>query len=523
MKTKCVFNALVALSLSFTAMVTGCSSSEKQSTTGSEQQVKTNGNGGTLVVVRSADANNLDPHFLTTIVSGSIVNNKIYEGLVRLSKDMTYQPALATEWKQLSDVIWEFKLRQGVTFHDGSPFNADAVVKTFERILDKNVGATRAQAFEMVKEVKPIDDFTIQFILKRPFAPFFTVLAGSEGSILSPKAVEQYGKELTKHPTGTGPFTFQSWLPGQEIVLVRNETYWGEQAKVDKVVFKVIPEDATRIAMVESGEAHVAEQLPVSEINRVQSSKVMGLGSYDSFGVDYIGFNFRKKPFDDVRVRQAISHAIDSGAIIQGIFNGIGTPANTSLAPTVFGYDPQVKLYSYDLNKARLLLKEAGYPDGFQASIYTSDNKLRISMAEVIQSQLKGIGIDLQVQVMEIGAYVAAASKGETEMFISNWGASADGDYTQYNLFHSRSQGSPGNHFFYSNPQVDQLIDGARSEVASEKRKQLYAKAQQLEMEDAVMIPIRNSVNLAAISSHAKGIWISPNGHIQVNEAVITP
>lgn len=523
MNAKYFFNILVALSLSFTAIVTGCSSSEKQATTVTKQQVKTNENGGTLVVVRSADANNLDPHFLTTIVSGSIVNNKIYEGLVRLSKDMTYQPALATEWEQVNDVTWEFKLRQGVTFHDGSSFNANAVKKTFERILDKNIGATRAQAFEMVKEVKSIDEFTIQFILKRPFAPFFTVLAGSEGSIISPKAIEQYGKELTKHPTGTGPFTFHSWQPGQEIVLVRNEKYWGEQAKVEKVVFKVIPEDATRIAMVESGEAHVAEQLPVTEINRVQSSKVMGLGSYDSFGVDYIGFNFRKKPFDDVRVRQAISHAVDSGAIIQGIFNNIGTAANTSLAPTVFGHDPHAKPYLYDLNKARVLLKDAGYPGGFKASIYTSDNKLRISMAEVIQSQLKGIGIDLQVHVMEIGAYVAAASAGETEMFISNWGASADGDYTQYNLFHSRSQGSPGNHFFYGNPQVDELIDAARSEVDSEKRKQIYAKAQQLEMEDAVMIPIRNSVNLAAISNKVKGLWISPNGHIQVSEAVLTP
>lgn len=523
MKTPYVFNALVALALGFTALVTGCSSGEQQARVGNEQQTSKSENGGTLVVVRSADANNLDPHFLTTIVSGSIVNNKIYEGLVRLSKEMTYQPALATEWKQVSDVVWEFKLRQGVSFHDGTPFNADAVVKTFERMLDKKVGATRAQAFEMVSEVKPIDDFTVQIILKRPFAPFFTVLASSEGSILSPKAVEQYGKELTKHPTGTGPFTFQSWVPGQEIVLLRNENYWGEPVKVEKVVFKVIPEDATRLAMVESGEAHVAEQLPVTEINRVQSSQVIELGSFDSFGVDYIGFNLKKKPFDDVRVRQAISHAIDSGAIIQGIFNGIGTPANTSLAPTVFGHDPLVQPYSYDLNKARLLLKEAGYPDGFKASIYTSDNKLRISMAEVIQSQLKGIGIDLQVQVMEIGAYVAAASKGETEMFISNWGASADGDYTQYNLFHSRSQGSPGNHFFYSNPEADRWIDAARSEVDPQKRKELYAKAQQQEHEDAVMIPIRNAVNLAAISRTAKGIWISPNGHIQVSEAILTP
>lgn len=164
----------------------------------------------------------------------------------------------------------------------------------------------------------------------------------AEGGIISPKAMEQYGKDLSKHPVGTGPFVFESWTPGQEIVLTKNEKYWGIKPKVDKVVFKTVPEDTTRVAMVETGEAHIAEQLPVTEIERVQSSSSMTLGCYDSFAVDHIGMNVTMKPFDDVRVRQAIAHAIDKAAIIKGVYNNVGKVAISTLGPKVIGYSPNL-------------------------------------------------------------------------------------------------------------------------------------------------------------------------------------
>ncbi len=173
---------------------------------------------------------------------------------------------LATEWKQLDDVTWEFKLRQGVVFHDGTPFDAEAVKATFARVLDPQVGSPRAAQFQMIQKVKAVDEHTVQIKLAYPYSPLLSILANHEGSIISPKAIEQYGKELSKHPVGTGPFVFESWTPGQEIVLVRNDNYWGEKVKYAKAIFKVVPEDTTRIAMVETGEAHVAEPLPVTEI-----------------------------------------------------------------------------------------------------------------------------------------------------------------------------------------------------------------------------------------------------------------
>lgn len=527
MKKTRFFQTLIALTVAVSAALAGCSSAPEAGTNANTSgQASTEApaakTGGTLTIARLSDANNLDPHFLTQINSAAIIHHKVYEGLVRMDKESKYVGSLASEWKQIDDVTWEFKLRQGITFHDGAPFNAEAVKKTIARVQDPAVGSNRANLFEAIKEVKIVDENTVQFILHYPYAPLLSVLASAEGVILSPKAIDEYGKELTKHPTGTGPYKFESWTPGQEVVLVKNDNYWGDKPKLDKVVFKTVPEDTTRLAMVETGEAQVAEQLPVTEVDRVQNSTAMSLGRYPSFGSDHIGINTTKKPFDDVRVRQAIAHAVDKVSIIQGVYNDVGTVAHSSVSPTMVGFSPNVKDPDYDLEKAKKLLAEAGYANGFKATIYLNDNKARINVAEVLQQQLKQINIDLQVKVLEFGAYIDAASNAETDLFISGWGnATGDADYNQYNLFHTDSKGAPGNHSFYSNPEVDKLIEEGRKEADEEKRKQIYEKAQQIEMDEAVLVPYRYSENLAAIQKGVEGVWISPAGHIEVDDVTI--
>lgn len=518
MEIKHFLRTFIALSFVFTAALTGCSSNQetKEMTTIAPKE------GGTLVIARLSDASTFDPHFTNSISTSSFSHNIIYEGLVQQDKNMDIQPMLATEWKQVDDVTWEFKLRQGVSFHDGTRFTAEAVKKTFERILDKNVASPRAVVFKPVKEIKIKDDYTVQLVLNYPFAPILSILASQEGSIISPAAIEQYGKDLTKHPIGTGPFTFKSWIPGQETVLDKNESYWGEKPKVDKVVFKVVPEGATRIAMVETGEAHIAEPLPVTEIERVEASANISLYRSEGLATEFIGFNVKKKPFDDVRVRQAISHAIEADSIIKGVYNNVGTKANSTMGPKVFGYHPNLPSYDYDLNKAKELLIEAGYPNGFKTTIWTYDKKERVNLAEVAQSQLKGIGIDAEVKVLEYGAFISAIGKGEQDIFISGWGnATGDADYNQSNMFHSSSQGDAGNNFFYSNPNVDTLIEEGRKETDSVKRKEIYAKAQEIEIKDAVFIPIRNGEQIAALSKKVDNFWMNPSGYFIINEVSI--
>jgi peptide/nickel transport system substrate-binding protein len=475
-----------------------------------------------LVIVRQSDVENLDHHFMSTINAASVTHRKIYEGLVGRDKNAKIKPLLAKEWEQLDDTTWEFKLREDVTFHDGTPFNAEAVKKTFDRLTDPKVASPRAVVFKMLKEVKIIDDHTVQLLLSEPFSPLLSILASHEGGIISPKTIDKYGKDIIQEPVGTGPFVFESWETGKEIVFHKNEAYWGDQPKVREVVFKVVPEETTRISMLETGEAHIAEPLSVNMMASVKTSSNVDVYRSEGFGTEYVGFNVQKEPFNDVRVRKAISHAIEMDSIMKGVFNNIGKKANSLLGSKVFGYHPEMKAYEYNVNEAKKLLAEAGYPDGFETTLLTMDSKERIGLAEVMQSQLKGIGIDLDIQIQEYGTFVEQATSGNSEMFIISWrNATGDADYNQYNLFHSSSHGPAGNTFFYSNDEVDQLIEEARSEKDQEKRIELYGKSQEIEMKDAVYIPVRVIENMAAVRKGVKDFTISPAGYMEINEISI--
>jgi peptide/nickel transport system substrate-binding protein len=520
MKKKNILATSLAVTLLLSSVLTGCASNPEQpaAPTAKEEVPKQE----SLIVARKADAGNLDPHFITSNPTSNYIYGKVYEGLVTRDQNNEYQPALATEWKQVDELTWEFKLRTGVTFHDGEPFNANAVKTTVDRLLDEKTGSPRASVFGMVQEVKVIDDSTVQFILKYPFAALLSILDSMEGSIISPKAINELGKDLAKKPVGTGPFQFESWTQGQDMVLTKNTNYWGKAANVEKIVYKVVPEDLSRIAMVQSGEAHIADQVPVTELERIQQSEEMTLMRQEGYGVEFVGFNVQKKPFDDVRVRQAIASAIELDSIIPGVYNNVGTKANSSMSNKVFGYNADQKGYTYDVNRAKELLKEAGYPDGFSTTIITDDRKERINLAEVLQSQLKGIGIDLQINTMEYGAYIDAISNGKQEMYIGGWGnATGDADYNQFNVFHSSAMGPVGNFSFYSNPEVDKLIEEGRREKDQEKRKAIYAKAQEIEMNDAPLIPIRTISHLAVTVKNMEGLWMNPVGYFFYNDVVL--
>lgn len=509
---------LFASLLTVSSVLSGCTS---DTTSNNESGTKAKA-GGTLVVARLSDATTLDPHFITDIPSANVVYEKVYETLVVPDKNMEPQPLLAKEWKQIDDVTWEFKLREGVKFHDGAPFNADAVKTNFERILDPKTSSPQAGKLEMIKEIKVIDDTTVQFLLKYPYAPLLSILESNEGSIISPKSITENSDKIGQNPVGTGPFVFESWKSGEEIAIKKNKDYWGNKPKIDGVVFKVVPEDATRIAMIETGEAHVTDQVPVTEIERIDASDTMDLYRTDGLAVEYLSFNTKKKPFDDIRVRKAVAHAIEVDAIIKGVYNDIGTKANSTMSPKVFGYDPTIKGYDYDINEAKKLLKEAGVKDGLEFTLTTSDRKERINMAEVIQSQLKGIGINVKIQVLEYGAYIEATAKGEHQVAIGGWGnATGDGDYNQYNLFNSKSQGAAGNSAFYSNPEVDKLIESARKESDSEKRKELYSQAQKIEREDVPYVPIRNYEHLAVYGKSVNGLWLNPANYLMLDDITV--
>lgn len=478
---------------------------------------------GVLKVARGSDATSMDPHFVTNVSTANVLYEKVYETLVIPDKDMNIQPHLAEKWEQLDDMTWEFKLREGVSFHDGAPFNAEAVKATFDRLIDPDTASPQADKLGMIEEMKVVDEYTVQFHLTEPYAPLLSILAANEGSIISPKLLDKGKKEMARHPVGTGPFEFESWESGERISLVANEEYWGDTPDVDQLIYLIVPEDSTRLAMVETGEVHIAEQIPVTEIDRIKNTPTLSLYRTDGLGTEFIGFNTTKEPFDNVLVREAVSHAIERESIISGVFNDVGKLANSTMSPMVTGFSEKVQPYEYDTNKAKQLLEEAGYPNGFELTLLTADIKERISLAEVVQSQLKGVGIDVNVQVLEYGAYIEATDNGEGHMFNGSWGnATGDGDYNQYNLFHTNSIGPSGNFFFYSNPEVDKLIDEGRKEQDPKKRNELYLASQQIEMDDAVYVPIRTVEHLAVYNKDkVEGFTINPVSYLMLDQVKI--
>ncbi|UOY93309.1 glutathione ABC transporter substrate-binding protein [Ectobacillus sp. JY-23] len=478
--------------------------------------------GGTLTVVRLSDATKLDPHFITDIPSANIVYQKVYETLVVPDENMKPHPKLATKWTQLNETTWEFELRQGVAFQDGTPFDAEAVQTTFKRLLDPQTRSPQASKLAMIKDIAVVDRYTVQFHLNEPYTPLLSILASNEGSIISPKVLKENPKQLMDHPVGTGPFMFEHWKTGQEIALKKNGNYWGAKPAIDRVVFKVVPEDTTRLAMVEAGEAHINDQVPVSEIDRIEASKALSLYRTEGLGVEFIGFNTQKAPLDNVKVRKAISHAIQRDGMMKGVYNNSGRLANAAMSPKVFGYSEEIKPLGYNLNQAKQLLKEAGFTSGLELTIVTNDRKERIALAEVVQSQLKGIGVNAKVQVLEWGAYIDTLNNGKHQMYIGGWGnATGDGDYNQYNLFHSSSHGGAGNHMYYKNEKVDTLIEAARKEMTEGKRKSLYQEAMKIELEEAVYIPIRYYEHLAVHNKHVEGIWINPVNYLMLDEVTL--
>ncbi|MGG7622053.1 glutathione ABC transporter substrate-binding protein [Bacillus coreaensis] len=483
----------------------------------------TEGNpGGTLVVARQTDAESLDPQFTSSISTVSIVHHHVYENLVQHNEDMEIEPMLAESWKQIDDITWEFYLRDDVTFHDGTPFNAEAVKKTIDRSQDPEVASPRAIMFSSVKEVEVVDEFTVRFHLKEQFAPLLSNLASHEGAIQSPKAIDELGKDLGQQPVGTGPYKFVSWTPGDEIVFEKNPDYWGDPGKTDKIVWKIVPEDSTRLAMLETGEAQVAEPIPSADMERIKESSTMNLYTSEALGTEWVGFNTSAKPLDDVRVRQAISHAIERSSLIDGVYSGVGTLATSTLGKKVFGFSNDLPSYEYDLEEAKRLMKEAGYEDGLEITITTTETRERQNLAEVLQSQLKGIGIDVKINLMEAASYYEAAANGQIEMFIGSWrNATGDGDYNQFNLFHSSSIGPTGNYFYFNNPEVDALIEKGRAVMDPTERKEVYHQLQTIELEDALYVPIRNIENLAATSKDVGGVVMTPSGYLKLMDVTI--
>lgn len=482
--------------------------------------------GGDLVLAVLSDASSLDPAGSNDVPS-SVVQANIYETLVNRDDDNQIIKGLAENWEPIDDTTWEFKLQQGVKFHDGEDFNAEAVKANLDRIRDEKVASPRYFLFEMISEVNVIDEHTVQIVTEYPFAPLLAHLSHNGGGMVSPKSIEadyaamEEGKDpgtvISENPVGTGFFKFESWKPGEEIKLVRNDDYWNEPAILDSVAFKVVPEGATRNADLERGFVQITDPVAPIDVAPINDSDYGSVFQKPSSSLSYVGFNVNKEPFNDVRVRKAISMMLDRNDVIDGIYEGFGVPAKGPLAPGIFGYYDGLEAVEYNVEEAKKLLEEAGYGDGFNTTIWTNDNQQRVDIAILLQNNLKELNINVEIEQMEFGTYLDKTAAGEHDMFILGWSVpTGDADYGLYALFHSSQHGQPGNRSFYANDEVDQLLEEGRKETNPEQRLEIYKKAQEQIVEDAPMIFVHHQEYLNGISNQIEGYNIDTSGIYQL-------
>jgi peptide/nickel transport system substrate-binding protein len=472
--------------------------------------------GNTLIVARANDSIGLDP-WLESDNESMEVTEEVFEHLVRLTLDGTsIEPGLASSWDVSKDgTIWTFHLRQGVAFHDGTPLDADAVVFSF----GKATGPESSAYFRAVKKVEALDSSTVRFTLVIPFAPFLTYLGVCQTAIVSPTAARKLGGEFSRHPVGTGPFRFVSWIPGKSVTLERNASYWGEQAKVDRIVYRVISDPRERLQAIESGSVDVnldvlPEDLPVAALH--PNLKVLRFASYN---IAYVAMNTDRAPFDDARVRRAASHAVNRTALINLIYQGLAEATVGPVPPSMWGYNKDVETYEFDPAAARRLLSERPRPiDRVQFHVFDSARTYLPNPIEVgrrVQRNLADIGLDTELIVEDLPTFMVHLRKGTHAISLLGWNADVgDPDNFLYTLLDSDNakQGSAMNASLYRNPEYHDLVIAAQRETDRDKRALLYRQAQEIVARDAPWIPLVQVPRIFLVRAPVEGVRFRADG-----------
>lgn len=519
------------------ASTNGDSSSEEENDNDNDNNNEndTEGSAGgdqDLIIAVPAELSSLSAHGSNDVPSGNVRSN-IYESLITLDEEGNPEPNLATDWDQVDDTTWEFSIREGVTFHDGSELNAEVVKLNFDRLLDPDIGSQGASIVSAIESVEVTGDYTLEVNLEYAFAPILNHLAHNNTAIMSAEIIEadaegvESGDEIDQYinsnPIGTGPFMLDNYTPGDQITLARNDDYWDSAPELETITFRTIPETGTRLAELETGSIHIADAIEPDNVDRVGGMEDVGVLQQPSTSLNFYAFNTQVEPFDDERVRRAISMAIDKSQIIDGIYSGTSISATGPIPPGVLGYDESIEGLDYNLDEAKALLEEAGYGDGFEISLKTnSDNTQRMSMATYAESALSELNITVQIEGMEFGAFIEDTADGQTEMFILGWSTpTMDGDYSTYQLFHSSNHGMAGNMTFFDDAEIDDILDEARREVDLDIRRELYSEVSEMLIEKSPMIFVNHTELLLGVNDSVQGFSIAPNGIYQFKDASI--
>lgn len=485
-----------------------------------------------VVLAISGQPETLDPYNTNTTLT-TAVTKSFYQGLFEFDKDLKVRPVLAESYTVSKDgLVYTFKLRAGVKFHDGTDFNAEAVKVTLDRVLDPENKLARFNQFNRVDKVEVTGPLAVRITLKEPFGPFINSLAHASAAIISPTALKKYGnKDIAFNPVGTGPFVFVEWKQTDFVKGRKFEGYWQKgYPKVDNITWKPVPENNTRAAMLQTGEADFATPLPYEQADALKSNPKLKVVSAPSIITRYVSFNQMQKPFDNPKVRQAINYAINKQALAKVAFNGYAIPAE-GYVPQGVQYAHKMAPWPYDPKKARELLKEAGYPNGFESVLWSAYTTTTAQKAiQFLQQQLAQVGIKVTVQALEPGQrteWVQQAPDPKTakvRMYYAGWSSSTgEADWALRPLLATEAWPPKlNNTAYYSNPVVDEAIAKALKSTDDKEKAALYRSAQEQLMKDAPWAPLVTEQNLYASAKRLSGVYVMPDGNINSTEIAVS-
>jgi len=472
-----------------------------------------------LTLALESNPTNIDPR-LGTDVNSFRAYQLTTNGLVRKDPLSNLLPDLAEKWETPDDKTYVFSLRKGVKFHDGSEFTAEDVKFTIESIMNPELKSPKAAAYDNVKKIEILDPYTIKFTLKEVFSPFLVEMTQP---ILSKKATEaQEGKQFTTTLIGTGPFKLTEWTPDQQLVFEANPDYFEGAPKLKKVVLKIIPDDTVRFLELKQGGIDLVQNAIQPDMVAVaEKTKGLKVVQSESSVIYYLGFNLKDPILSNVKVRQAIACAIDRKTIVEHLLKSQASLASGLLSPSNWAYEPNVTTYDLNIEKAKTLLDEAGYPDPdgdgpqprFKISYKTSTAGLRIHLGEVLQDQFKQIGVEIsEIQTYEWAKFYEDIKAGNFQIFTLRWVGITEPDIF-YSIFHSNMIPPDGrNRGYYHNPKIDELLEQGRREVTPDGRKKIYSDVQKILADDLPYVYLWYPHNIIVMNERVQGFVVYPDG-----------
>lgn len=480
-------------------------------------QSPTQSRGRSLVIVQGQDPQNWDP-IATFLLSWGMVGCNVFDGLVDRGPDLVLRPGLATSWSWIGKNVLQFKLRRGVTFHDGEPFDADAVKFTFDRLLGPE-GAKGPQQgnYKSIDHVQVVDHDTVNLVMKTQDPVIVTKLAGYGAMIVPPKYIQEHGSEyFGSHPVGTGPFKFVEYRKDDHLTLAANISYWNGAPHVSAVTYRFVPEAATRVAELQAGGADIAQAVPVSQASVVKNDPNLELLPVGSPTVLEVRFDPSKPPADDIRFRKAIIAAIDVQTIIQTILQGYGHRVSTFQSPLSFGNDPALAPYPFDPQHAKQLLAEAGIKPATEVTLsFPSNNADFREAAQAMVSELAAVGLKLSLQPVEQVTYfsdtIPHAKTGQIYEF--GWGGwTLDFDNTAYLLYHKGEYWNP----VFNDTDVETFLEQERSTNDEKVRLQAFRGLDRRLYDLAIDFPLWQQVNLWGANKRVRGFVAPPDDRVRL-------